>query len=384
MKVERPGIDTQLIHAGEPSPRLAGAVAMPIFQSSTFEYGGEGRYDDVRYLRLNNTPNHEALHQKLAAIEAAAAGLVTASGMAAIASCFWSLLRPGDHLLVQRGLYGGTHDLVTNVLSAWGVRHTFFDATDPSQWASLVEPTTRAIYVEALTNPLLEVADLPAVVDFARTHDLVSLIDATFASPVLLRPIEHGFDLVVHSATKYLNGHSDVIAGAIVGDTARITAIRQTLNLMGACLDTHACALLHRGLKTLGVRVRKQSATALAVARALHEHPAVERVNYPGLLSHPGHERAAALMSGGFGGMLSLDLCGGVAATERFVERLSLAVNAPSLGGPETLLTRPAQTSHVGMDPDARRALGIGDGLVRLSIGLEDPADLIADLTAAL
>ncbi len=377
-------LDTRLVHAGEPDPRVEGAVAMPIFQSSTFESKGEGSYDEVRYLRLNNSPNHIALHQKLAAIEEGEAALVTSSGMAAISTTLLALLRPGDHLLAQRTLYGGTHDLLTEYLAAWGVEHTFIDGTDASSWAQALRPTTRAIYVEALTNPLLEVADLRAVADFGRTHQLVSMVDATFASPVLLRPLSLGFDLVLHSATKYLNGHSDIVAGAVVGSAERVTAVRHTLNLLGGSLDPHACFLLQRGLKTLGVRMRRQCDTALAVARALDEHPAVQRVIYPGLPSHPSHERAAALLDGGFGAMLCLELPGGVEAAERFVSRLHYPIDAPSLGGPETLVTRPALTSHVGLDPDVRRGLGIGDGLVRMSVGLEDPADLIADLRQAL
>jgi cystathionine beta-lyase/cystathionine gamma-synthase len=385
-------LDTQLVHAGEPLPRYGGAVTMPVFQSSTFEHGGQGRYDDVRYLRLSNTPNHAVLHDKLAAIEGGEAALVTSSGMAAISAALLTVLRPGDHLLAQRTLYGGTHDLLTNTLTRWGVEHDFVDAADPQAWAAALRPTTKAFYVEALTNPLLEVADLPAVARFARDRGLVSMIDATFATPVLLRPIALGFDLVLHSATKYLNGHSDLVAGAVIGSAARVEDVRRTLNLLGGSLDPHACFLLHRGLKTLGVRMRQQCATALAVARALHEHPRVRRVYYPGLPSHPGHERARELLRGGFGGMLSFELeadpaegaDGAVQAAERFMARVRLPVDAPSLGGPETLMTRPALTSHAGLHPEVRRGLGIGDGLVRLSVGLEDVGDLVTDLQQAL
>lgn len=379
-----PRLDTQLVHAGEPTPRIEGAVVMPVFQSSTYEYGGQGRYDDVRYLRLSNSPNHEALHRTLAAIEGAEAALVTASGMAAISTTLLSLLRPGDHLLAQRTLYGGTHDLLTELLARWGVEHTFIDGEDPSGWADALRPTTRAVYVEALTNPLLEVTDLGAVARFAQEHGLVSLVDATFATPVLVRPIALGFDLVLHSATKYLNGHSDLVAGAVAGSAAHIDAIRHGLNLLGGSLDPHACALLQRGLKTLGVRVRQQCATALEVARMLAEHPRVAMVAYPGLPSHPGHARACELLHGGFSAMLSFELHGGVEAADRFVASLRLPVDAPSLGGPESLVTRPALTSHAGLDPEVRRGLGIGDGLVRMSVGLEDPRDLVEDLRRAL
>ncbi|MEM9453070.1 MAG: aminotransferase class I/II-fold pyridoxal phosphate-dependent enzyme [Myxococcota bacterium] len=377
-------LDTQLIHAGEPKPRVDGAICLPIFQSSTFEYTGEGSYDDVRYLRLNNSPNHIALHQKLAALEGGEAALVTSSGMAAIATTMLTLLRPGDHVLAQRALYGGTHALITKHLAQWGVDHTFVDAEDPSSWAEARRPTTRIFYVEALTNPLLRVADLPAVVRFAREHGLVSLIDATFVSPILLRPLDLGFDLSLHSASKYMGGHSDLVAGAIVGTADRVGTIRRTLNLLGGSLDPHVCFLLQRGLKTLGVRMRQQCTSALTIARMLHEHPAVEQIHHPGLPSHPGHARAAELLDGGFGAMLSFELHGGVEAADRFVSRLRWPLNAPSLGGPETLVTRPAQTSHAGLDPDVRRKQGIADGLLRMSIGLEDPRDLIADIQQAL
>lgn len=377
-------IDTQLIHAGEPRPRVEGAVTMPIFQSSTFESGGEDRYDEIRYLRLNNTPNHVVLHDKLAALEGGEAALVTASGMAAISATLLAHLRPGDHLLAQRTLYGGTHALITGHLARWGVEHTFIDVDEPGTWADAVRPTTRALYVEALTNPLLQLADLPALAQFARARSLVSMIDATFVTPVLLRPLSLGFDLVLHSATKYLNGHSDLVAGAVVGTAERVGAIRHTLDLLGGCLDPHACFLLQRGLKTLGVRVRRQCDTALALARALHEHPAVARVLYPGLPAHPDHARAQALLHGGFGAMLGVELRGGVEAAQRFVSRMHLPVDAPSLGGPESLVTRPALTSHAGLDPEVRRGLGIADGLIRVSVGLEDPRDLVADLTEAL
>jgi len=384
MKTDRTRIDTQLVHAGEPEPRHGGAVSMPVFQSSTYEYGGPGRYDDVRYLRLNNSPNHEVLHAKLAALEGGEAALVTASGMAAISTTLLSLLRPGDHLLAQRTLYGGTHDLITGFLARLGVEHSFIDVDDPGSIAAACRPETRAIYVEALTNPLLEVTDLPAIARFARERGLVSLVDATFATPVLMKPIELGFDLVLHSATKYLNGHSDLVAGAVIGSAVHIDAIRGTLNLLGGCLDPHACVLLHRGLKTLGVRMRQQCSTAEVVARMLDEHPAVARVFYPGLSAHPGHVRAKVLLSGRFGAMISVELEGGVEAAERFMKRLRFPIDAPSLGGTETLVTRPALTSHVGLEPALRRSLGIADGLVRISVGLEDSDDLIADLQQAL
>jgi cystathionine beta-lyase/cystathionine gamma-synthase len=376
-------VDTDLIHAGEPRPRIAGAIAMPIFQSATYEYRGEGSYHDVRYMRLSNSPNHLAVQQKLAALEGGEAALVTASGMAAIAAALLASLGAGDHLLAQECLYGGTHDLVTRDLAALGIGHTFIDARDPSGWQRALRPTTRAIYVETMTNPLLQVADHRAIAAFARAHQLVSIIDNTLATPLGFRPLAVGYDLVVHSCTKYLNGHSDVIAGAAIGRAELVARVKHKLDHLGGCLDAHACYLLHRGIKTLAVRFRHQCATALALARFLAEHPAVARVNYPGLAGHPDHGRASALLSG-HGALLSFEPAGGVMAADKFLASVELAVSAPSLGGVETLATRPATTSHAGLAVDERRRLGIGDALVRLSVGLEAVDDLRADLASAL
>jgi cystathionine beta-lyase/cystathionine gamma-synthase len=376
--------DTLLIHAGEPRPRIGGAVAMPIFQSSTFETVGETGYHDVRYARLSNTPNHFALHAKIAALEGGEAALVTASGMAAISAALLSVLRTGDHLLAQKTLYGGTHDLITRDLARFGIEMTFVDAQAPSTWERELRPSTRAIYVETLTNPLLELGDHEGAARFARSHGLAALIDNTFATPLGFRPLAHGFDLVIHSATKYLNGHNDLIAGALSGSTKRIEAAKRTLDHLGGSLDPHACFLLHRGLKTLGVRFRHQSASALRVARFLVEHPAVGRVNHPGLPSHPQHDRARRLLPAGTGGMLSFEMRGGRDAAERLLSGVRVPINAPSLGGTESLVTRPAATSHAGLTAEERSAAGIGDGLVRMSVGLEDPEDLIEDLRQAL
>jgi cystathionine beta-lyase/cystathionine gamma-synthase len=376
-------IETKLIHAGEPDPPVEGAVVPPIFQSATFLYSGASQYRDVRYLRLNNTPNHEVLHTKLAALENGQAALVTASGMAAISTALLTLLSPGDHLLAQDCLYGGTHSFVTQDLSAMGVTWELVPGDDPAAWREKLRPETRVFYVETITNPLLQVADLEAVAAFARAHGLISVIDNTFASPINFRPPEWGFDLSIHSCTKYLNGHSDIVAGAVIGRGDLIEGMRDKLNRLGATLDPHACFLLHRGVKTLALRVRAQNESALRIARFLEGHPAVTGVNYPGLESHPHHARARTLFDG-FGGMVSFELKGGVEAAERFLARLTLPAVAPSLGGVESLVTRPATTSHAGLTPAERAALGISDGLIRLSVGIEAPEDLIADLEQAL
>lgn len=374
-------LDTTLVHAGE--PRILGAVSIPVFASANYEYAGEDEYDALKYIRLNNTPNHQALHEKLAAIEGAEAAVVTASGMAAISTALLTVLKAGDHLLHQACLYGGTQSLVAEDLPAFGIASTAVDARDPSAWEARLRPETRAFYVESLTNPLLEVADLEAVVAFCRRHGLVSLIDNTFATPVNFRPLEHGFDVVLHSATKYLNGHSDLVAGVVLGSADLVRRVVHRLNHLGGTLDPHACVLLHRGLKTLGLRVRRQNENALALAGFLHGHPAVASVNYAGLPSHPDHERARRLFTG-YGGVLSLDLHGGVPAATALIGRLELGIEAASLGGVETLVTRPVTTSHAGVDPARRREQGITDSLIRVAVGIEDPADLLQDFRQAL
>ncbi len=376
-------IDTKLIHAGEPDPRILGSVSIPIFQSAMFEYGGEKSYHDLKYIRLNNTPNHAALHTKLAALENAEAALVTASGMAAISTTLLAVLSQGDHLLAQDCLYGGTHDLITKDLPGLGISFDFIDGNDPGSWEKKLKPSTKAIYVETMTNPLIQVADLKAVVDFAKAHHLVSMIDNTFASPINFRPPEWGFDLSLHSCTKYLNGHSDIVAGAVIGKADLVQKTVHKLNHLGGSLDPHACFLLHRGMKTLGVRVRYQNESTLKIARFLEDHPSILKVNYPGLASHPAHERARSLFEG-FSGMLSFEVKGGLEAAERFMKKTTLPVIAPSLGGIETLLTRPATTSHAGLSPEERRRLGISEALIRMSVGIESPEDIIEDFDQAL
>jgi cystathionine beta-lyase/cystathionine gamma-synthase len=376
-------LETKLIHAGEPDPLINGAVSMPVFQSSTFEYTGATSYHDLKYIRLNNTPNHIALHQKLAALENAEAALVTASGMAAISTTLLSILSSGDHLLAQECLYGGTHDFITKDLETFGISYDFIDGNDPDSWKHKLKPNTKAIYVESMTNPLLQVADLKAVVEFGKTHGVISLIDNTFPSPVNFRPPEWGFDLSLHSCTKYLNGHSDIVAGAVIGRTDLIEKITHKLNHLGGSLDPHACFLLHRGLKTLAVRMRYQNESTLKIAKFLENHSAIEKVNYPGLESHPRHQRARELFDG-FSGMLSFELKGGIKAANRFIQNTTLPISAPSLGGVESLITRPAITSHSGMSPKDRQALGISDTLIRVSVGIEATEDIIEDFNQAL
>lgn len=310
----------------------------PIFQVSTFEYHGES-YHDIGYMRLSTTPNHRVLAERIAALEATESAFVAASGMAAITGALLSVLSSGDHVLVQDVLYGGTTGLLANELDRLGITHTQIDAQSPETWAAALEPTTKAIYVESLTNPLVQVADLEAVPAFAREHGLVSIIDNTFASPVNLRPTELGFDLVIESCTKYMNGHNDLVAGSVAGSAERVRRIKELHDHLGGSLDAHACYLLERGIKTLDVRVRRQNENALAIARFLEAHPAIAHVHYPGLEGHTQHERAARLFDG-FGGMLAFELEGDVDDAERFLAALTLPAVAASLGGVESLIVR--------------------------------------------
>ena len=376
-------IETKLIHSGEPEPRVEGAVAMPIFQSAMFETRRKEGYHDIQYIRLNNTPNAQALHRKLAAIENAEDALVASSGMAAISTTLLTFLHNGDHLLVQNCLYGGTHDFVTKDLQTFGISYDFIDGNDPKSWEKKLRPNTKAIYVETMTNPLLEVADHKAVVKFAKAHGILSMIDNTFASPINFRPIEHGFDLSLHSATKYLNGHSDLVAGAVIGSSELIRKVKYRLDHLGGSLDPHACFLLHRGMKTLALRMKQHNESALKVARFLEKHETVAKVNYPGLASHPQHQRAEELFQG-YSGMLSFEPKGGTIAAEQFLQNVSIPIVTVSLGGVESLLTRPAATSHSGMSPEDRRKLGITDGLIRVSIGIENTEELIEDFGKSL
>ena len=372
--------DTRSVHAGEPIPRIEGAVALPIFQTATYTH--DDPEASPRYVRYNNSPNHEALHGKLAALAQTESALVTASGMAAISSALLSLLGAGDHLVAPRSLYGGTLDLFDDLLPQFDIGHTLVAEDTPEAWVAAVRSNTTVLYAESIANPLLEVPDLATMVDVADANDLVAVIDNTFASPVNLRPAELGFDVVLHSATKYLGGHSDLAAGVVAGPNDLLDGVRHTTKLLGGMLDPHACFLLHRSLKTLGVRVRQQNETAQAVAEALDHHDGVARVRYPGLPSPPDHDRVRALLNG-FGGMVSFNLAP-QSQVDAFFDALSLPVRAPSLGGVETLITQPIHTSHKNVDPAVRDELRITERFVRLSVGLEGAEDLVDDITTAL
>jgi cystathionine beta-lyase/cystathionine gamma-synthase len=375
-------IETNVVHAGAPSPRFGGAVVAPIFQSANYLMADETSYDALRYIRLSNSPSHLTLHARLAAIEAGEAALVTASGMAAITTTILTFVGQGDHLLAQNTLYGGTQSFLDHDAPRLGIGYSPVDAADPSSWEGALRPETRVFFVESISNPLMEVGDLRAVVDFARRHGLMTIIDNTFATPVNFRPLEIGFDVVVHSATKYLNGHSDVVAGVLIGSEETVEKVRQRLLHFGGSADPHTCFLLERGLKTLVLRVERQNENALALAEFLDGRSEVRRVKYPGLVSDPAHHLAAELFTG-FGGMLAFYL-DGVERAERFLERVTIPLHAPSLGGPETLVVRPARSSHLGQTPEERERLGITDDLVRVSVGIEKVEELMGDFARAL
>lgn len=377
------GRRTLAVHAGEPERPIADAVTMPIFQSSTYLLGSPEEFDDIRYVRLNNTPNHEALGQKLAALESTEAAVVTPSGTAAISAAFLAYLGSGDHLIAPSQMYGGTRKILDRLCERHGVAVSFVPYDASAEWERALTRSTRMIFVEPLVNPVLAVPPLEGLAEFARRHGLISVVDNTLLTPHNFRPAEMGFDLVLHSASKYLNGHSDVVAGVVAGTASRVRDVRKTLNLFGVCLDPHACFLLHRGLKTLPLRMEAQNASALALAKALDSCPAVERVHYTGLPSDPSHARASRWFSG-HGGVLSFRTRGGLADAERLLSQLAYARVAPSFGGVETFASRPATTSHAGLSRDLRRAMGVADDLIRVAVGLEDSADLIDDFRQAL
>ncbi len=382
MKETKEGLSTRAIHSGEPHPRINGAVVPPIYPSTTYEYSGEASYGEVRYTRLTNTPNHLIVGAKIAALEKTESAIVTGSGMSAITTAMLSLVGQGEHLIAQADLYGGTHHFLTAFYPKLG-REVTLVPTQTTDFGKYLRPNTKAIYSESTSNPLLEIPDFPAIVRFAKQHGLVTMIDNTFPSPANFNPVELGYDVILHSATKYLNGHTDVIAGAVAGSKVLVEKVRGFLNHVGGSLDAHSCFLLNRGMKTLAVRVKAQGENALALAIALEKHPKVDRVVYPGLPSHPHHSRAKEWFRG-FGAVVSFEYGGDLKFLDGNLKKMKYAALAPSLGGVESRVTRPATTSHSGMGAEERRKLGIKDSLVRVSVGLEDPADLSADFFQAL
>jgi methionine-gamma-lyase len=384
------GFKTLAIHAGEPRRHGVGApVVSQICRSSTFTFSStaemkrwaEGKSGAYIYTRYGN-PTLRVAEQKIAALEGAEAGVVTSSGMAAISSALLAVLKQGDELISTAQLYGGTYRLMRDVFPGMGITVRQAE-TSLLGIESLVSPRTKVLYIETPTNPTLRLVNLEKAVAFARKNNLVSIIDNTFATPVLQKPLAMGFDMVVHSATKYLGGHSDIIAGAAAGNHKWMDQVRHMVIFLGGSMDPGAAFLLIRGMKTMGVRVRQQCASAMAVAKFLERHPRVARVHYPGLASHPDHRLARKQMKG-FGSMMAFDLKGGLRAARRFCDGVQLFLLAASLGGVESLVVLPIYTSHYNMSDTELQSAGVTPGTVRVSIGLEDAEDLIADLKQAL
>jgi len=369
------------IHGGAHDRTPGTPVVPPIAQSATFHWSSPAD-GELRYSRYGNNPNQEQVSRKMAALEGTEAAIVLGSGMGATAMALLALTGGGGHVVASSRLYGATQALLREELPRRGVTTTFVDP-DLGGWEDAIRDETRVIFVEIPTNPTLRVLDPRPIVKLAHTKGIVVMCDATFASPINFRAAAVGIDVVIESATKYLGGHSDLIAGVVAGPETIVSEVTRMSRLYGPALDPHAAWLLDRGLRTLDLRVSRHNANAMSVAAWLARRPEVGRVIYPGLASHPEHELAAELMSG-FGGMVSMVLAGGGEAADRFVARLRLALAAPSLGGVETLVSQPRYTSHVGLSAAEREAQGIPDGFVRLSVGVEDVSDLIADFERAL
>jgi len=387
MLKNRHGFATRAIHAGQQPDPTTGAIMTPIYATSTYVQDSPGVHKGYEYSRTHN-PTRKALEACLADLENAAHGFAFASGMAATATIL-DLLDAGSHVIAGDDLYGGTYRLFENVRRrSAGLSFSFVDFADMDAVAAAIRPETRMIWVESPTNPLLKVVDLEAVAQLARRHGLISVCDNTFASPWVQRPVDLGIDVVVHSTTKYLNGHSDVVGGAAVvsGDTPftdLAERIGYLLNAAGGVQGPFDAFLVLRSLKTLPLRMERHCANAMAVASWLERHPKIARVLYPGLASHPQHELAKRQMTG-FGGMVTAVIDGGLAAARSFLERTQVFALAESLGGVESLVEHPAIMTHASIPAEVRTRLGIDDGLVRLSVGVEDIDDLIADLDQAL
>lgn len=376
------GFATRAIHAGQAPDPAFGAVTVPIYQTSTFAQEAVGRHRGYEYARSGN-PTRTALEECLAALEGGAAGLAFSSGLGA-ESAITYLLRSGDHIVAHDDLYGGTARLFDQLLSGFGVEVTYVDATNPAAVERALRPATRLLWVETPTNPLLRIVDIAAVARIAHDAGALVVVDNTFASPYLQRPLDMGADLVLHSATKYLGGHSDVVLGAIVArDPAVADRLRYIQNAAGAVPGPFDCWLVLRGIKTLAVRMRQHEANAQAIVRYLQGHRGITRVLYPGLESHPGHAVAARQMRG-FGGMVGAEIAGGREAAYRVLSRTRLFTLAESLGGVESLIEHPASMTHASVSPRRRAEIGISDELVRLSVGIEDEEDLLGDLAQAL
>lgn len=372
-------IETKCVHAGGITDTVGKGLNTPIFPSSAHEYLDS---EDVAYPRYFNTVNQKVLVSKICDLEGAEDGLVFSSGMAAVSSVLLAFLKAGDHVVLQDELYGGSYAFVEAFFNRVGISHTFA-ATDPASIESAIRPETKVVFIETPTNPLLSIIDIGEVARIARRHDCLSVIDNTFATPVNQNPIQLGMDVVIHSGTKYLGGHSDLSCGAAVTTSELTSRIRKTAVNFGGNLNALTCYLLERSLKTLSVRVNQQTENALQLAHFLDEHAKVRKVYYPGLADHPNHSLARDQMRG-FGAMLSFELADSRLSADDFLKRLDLIKPAVSLGGVETTICDPARTSHAKMSAEARAEQGITDSLFRLSVGIENVEDLIGDVQQAI
>jgi cystathionine beta-lyase len=367
---------TQSVHAGSTGDTLYGGVVTPIYPSAAYDYESE-----VLYPRYFNTPNQKVVVQKLAALENGQDGLIFSSGMAAIMTSMFAMLRQGDHILFQNDLYGGTHHAALSELNRYGIYYSMVDTDDLKMFEAAIRKETKVIYIETPSNPLLKITDIAGVAKLAKKHGLITIIDNTFASPVNQNPIDFGIDIVTHSGTKYIGGHSDLCCGAAIASEKLIAKIRASALHFGGSSDAQTCYLIERSLKTIVLRVRQQNKNAMALAGFLQAEGKIGRVNYPGLKDHPGHRVARKQMPGGFGGMLSFEVKGN---PDQFLRRLRLIRKAVSLGGVESTITSPAKTSHAKLTAAERKQVGISDKLLRLSVGIEEVEDLINDIKHAL
>lgn len=368
------------VEAGE--REVDSPVVRALYQSVNYiqEIGTSG---GMRYPRYGNAPNAEAVQRRMAALEEAEASVLMASGMGATACALTALLRPGDHIVASSWIYGGTRALLEQELASLGIEVTLVDPLEVRAWRRAVNKQTRVVFLETPVNPTCRVLDLAPVSYMCKERGIALVVDATFASPINFRPLEHGADVSIHSATKYLNGHHDVLGGVVSGTAPYIEEVRQKMMLWGQAPDPFAAWLLERGLKTLDVRMQRHNANAMQVAEWAAECKEIRTVHYPGLASHPDHELAARTLDG-FGGMMAIELAGGARAVDRMLRKLRIFQHAPSLGGVDSLVSEPRFTSHAGLSPGERSRIGVPDGFIRMSIGIESADDLIADIEQAL
>ncbi|MFY0631114.1 MAG: aminotransferase class I/II-fold pyridoxal phosphate-dependent enzyme [Flavobacteriaceae bacterium] len=373
------GINTICTHVGEiKDEQFKGAIS-PIYMSTSYAFDG---VDVKRYPRYFNTPNQEMLCKKIAALEKTENALIFGSGMAAVSTTLLAFLHKGDHIVLQKTLYGGTYNFMVEECDKFGIEYSFTEGLTTENFASLIQPNTKVLYIETPSNPLLTITDMKAISDLAKSKGIITMIDNTFASPINQSPIDFGIDIMIHSATKYMGGHSDILAGAVAASNEHIDIIWNIAKNLGGSLSDFTVWMLERSLKTMNLRVKEQSKNALAMAEYLNENEHIDRVYYPGLVSHPDHELAKKQMRA-FGGMISFELAEGIDAME-FQNSLELIKPSMSLAGIESTMLNPSETSHALLSPEERENQGIKDGLIRFSVGIEEPKDLIADIEQAI